>query len=495
MPAADRQVRRLRLQAPSTDAVRALLPRLEDGLRCASLPGQDSRVYLVRRLDLGRVGRDVTPQSLSLLIEQRLAAQGGAWVDGGTAAADRADRVAFASRLDARIRLALRLLRAAPVDAWYWPLAVPEFDPTLSVAANLARITTAVAQWPEARAALPAWLAAVESEAAGAVWLAGVDPALGRSWLTQAGIALPETPMPETPMPEAPSPGGDGASGIGSDAERASPARWWQPARQQTARIAAPPGVRTTPPPEATASAARAVPPSAPVDPPRPAQRAEKPPARRHPLPPAPAAVHRADAATRTQAPDADHDEGHAGSRVPERRAVAAATASADPPPAAAAALVLAEPYLRPTDAGGLLFLLPVLARLGLPQRLAGDEDAAGTLARAVLGLALRRLAVAGDDSAWTLAETPGLAPDIEAQAALWLAGARRWLRRAGRIGLASAVLRRARLSATPTHVDVHFRLQDTDLRVRRLGLDVDPGWLPWFGRVVSFHYDTGRAT
>jgi len=24
---------------------------------------------------------------------------------------------------------------------------------------------------------------------------------------------------------------------------------------------------------------------------------------------------------------------------------------------------------------------------------------------------------------------------------------------------------------------------------VRRLGLDLDPGWLPWFGRVVRFHY------
>ncbi|MDA8128535.1 MAG: hypothetical protein M0Z73_07560 [Betaproteobacteria bacterium] len=486
MAAADRQVRRLRLQAPSADAVRALLPRLEDGLRCASLPGQDSRVYLVRRLDLGRVGRDVTPQSLSVLIEQRMAAQGGAWVDGGTASADRADRVAFASRLDARIRLAWRLLRAAPVDAWYWPLAVPEFDPALAAAASLVRIATAVAQWPEARAALPAWLAAVESEAAGAVWLAGVDPALGQAWLSRAGIALPEAPMPE-----APAPGGDGASGIGPDAGRASPARWWQPARQRTGRIAAPPGVRTMTLPEATGNAARAVPASHPVDPPGPVQRAGTPPARRHPLPPAPASMRRADAATRTLAPDAAHDEEHAASPVPraERRPVAAATASADPPPTAAAALVLAEPTLRPTDAGGLLFLLPVLARLGLPQRLAGDEDAAGTLARAVLGLALRRLAVAGGDPAWALAETPGRAPDVAAQAALWLAAARRWLRRAGRIALASAVLRPARLSATPTHVDVHFRLQDTDLRVRRLGLDIDPGWLPWFGRVVSFHY------
>jgi hypothetical protein len=27
------------------------------------------------------------------------------------------------------------------------------------------------------------------------------------------------------------------------------------------------------------------------------------------------------------------------------------------------------------------------------------------------------------------------------------------------------------------------------DLRIRWAGLDLDPGWLPWLGRVVSFRY------
>jgi hypothetical protein len=26
-------------------------------------------------------------------------------------------------------------------------------------------------------------------------------------------------------------------------------------------------------------------------------------------------------------------------------------------------------------------------------------------------------------------------------------------------------------------------------MRVRRAGLDFDPGWVPWYGRVISFHY------
>jgi hypothetical protein len=41
----------------------------------------------------------------------------------------------------------------------------------------------------------------------------------------------------------------------------------------------------------------------------------------------------------------------------------------------------------------------------------------------------------------------------------------------------------------TETHVDVMFRLVRADIRVRRAGLDIDPGWMPWLGRVVHFHY------
>ena len=71
----------------------------------------------------------------------------------------------------------------------------------------------------------------------------------------------------------------------------------------------------------------------------------------------------------------------------------------------------------------------------------------------------------------------------------LWLDACRRWLRRIGGLGLASLVARPGRLALTGTHADLFFGLAQTDLRVRRLGLDIDPGWLPWFGRVVAFHY------
>jgi hypothetical protein len=85
-------------------------------------------------------------------------------------------------------------------------------------------------------------------------------------------------------------------------------------------------------------------------------------------------------------------------------------------------------------------------------------------------------------------------ASTVDQQAQIWLTAVRRWLRRRGGIGLASLVRRPARLGHTATHLDMHFYVNDVDMRVRRLGLDIDPGWLPWFGQVVTYHYQERRA-
>jgi len=39
------------------------------------------------------------------------------------------------------------------------------------------------------------------------------------------------------------------------------------------------------------------------------------------------------------------------------------------------------------------------------------------------------------------------------------------------------------------SHLDLYYPLSAVRLEVRRAGLDVDPGWLPWLGQVVHFHY------
>lgn len=46
-----------------------------------------------------------------------------------------------------------------------------------------------------------------------------------------------------------------------------------------------------------------------------------------------------------------------------------------------------------------------------------------------------------------------------------------------------------ARIYATTTHLDVVMSLNDISLPVRLAGLDANPGWLPDFARVITFHY------
>jgi hypothetical protein len=71
-----------------------------------------------------------------------------------------------------------------------------------------------------------------------------------------------------------------------------------------------------------------------------------------------------------------------------------------------------------------------------------------------------------------------------------WVTALRRWCRRYARMGLHDVVRRRGRLAFTRTHVDVTLPLRGVDVRARAVGLDLDPGWVPWLGRVVAFHYN-----
>jgi hypothetical protein len=79
----------------------------------------------------------------------------------------------------------------------------------------------------------------------------------------------------------------------------------------------------------------------------------------------------------------------------------------------------------------------------------------------------------------------------MDAQRALrrWRLRMRRALRRRVAMHLAAVVQRQAWVSATATHLDVIFPLDEVDLRLRRRGLDSDPGWVPWLARIVTFHF------
>ena len=108
-----------------------------------------------------------------------------------------------------------------------------------------------------------------------------------------------------------------------------------------------------------------------------------------------------------------------------------------------------------------------------------------------------RVAACAGIPEGDTVMQVPAMRPRppaaddqaIDTVVAHWVAGMRRWCWRYPRIRLRSLVATPGRVSATDTHVDLWFDLRQSDVRVRRAGLDLDPGWVPWLGCVVRFHY------
>jgi len=155
------------------------------------------------------------------------------------------------------------------------------------------------------------------------------------------------------------------------------------------------------------------------------------------------------------------------------------------------------------TRGGGFFFLLNVLNLPALRDwRATLDEPQAGW--RALVRLA-RTVDFAPDlPLAAFLADACGLDDQGDAATALGRMPAstdpdtvlRPARRHFGDATLRAALAERpARVLATRSHVDVHLRLADASLDIRRVGLDLDPGWLPWLGRVVRFHYDSGGFT
>jgi hypothetical protein len=152
-----------------------------------------------------------------------------------------------------------------------------------------------------------------------------------------------------------------------------------------------------------------------------------------------------------------------------------------------------------PTAAGGLFFFLNVLGRMGI-----ADAMQDGLAIRVLLRLA-EAAGIEPEDSvvAWLEDEAgppalPRYRRDAVREAKVaraWSLAARRWCWRNGRLTVRDIVRRQAIWSVNRTDLDVTLPLDSADVATRRLGLDLDPGWLPWFGRVVRFHYrDRGGA-
>jgi hypothetical protein len=162
------------------------------------------------------------------------------------------------------------------------------------------------------------------------------------------------------------------------------------------------------------------------------------------------------------------------------------------------------------TRAGGLLYLLHIVGELGLPESLCAEDGplAARSLRFALHALALALLPIEARDPA-ALAfcglGADGVPPsegaeklnDLERSTLDSIAAAvreRLQIRLGRELEPARAVLlstcrRDSLVLADPAWLEARFALEDADVRVRRAGLDLDPGWLPWLGCVVRFIY------
>jgi hypothetical protein len=70
-----------------------------------------------------------------------------------------------------------------------------------------------------------------------------------------------------------------------------------------------------------------------------------------------------------------------------------------------------------------------------------------------------------------------------------WRRRLRRWCQQPGRLSLRELVRRPGAVVASRTHLELWFQPRQVEIRVRRYGLDLDPGWVFWLGRVIRFHY------
>jgi hypothetical protein len=162
----------------------------------------------------------------------------------------------------------------------------------------------------------------------------------------------------------------------------------------------------------------------------------------------------------------------------------------AEPRPPARARAASAETIPEDASRGaGTLLVIRALDRLGLGARLEGDAAAvASGFGRHLLIHIAARARVAPDDALFALLAAPDPPPGADAFAA-WRIGLDRWLRRRVRLRLSDLARRRGWLHLTDATLLVRFPLDAADIRLRRLALDSDPGWVPWLGLTVHYQF------
>lgn len=475
---------------------------IEDACRTA-LPDSE-RLVLVRRLDLGRSGRDRNAQAAALRRGYDLATAGAR--HGGDDGAGAANCVWFASHAEARRLLLAALLAGKRPTDWFWRLAVPDWageggEPWL------AHEIQAALAGEEAVDLVGLVTLALDAGAVEALVrvLSGPAPAPVRAWPGEGeaprAIAMLSTPRSTGQAESAPAPARETVARLRNRlppilVERVEPlVRRIGIGRRASAILLERLLLIASPPLAMAPALLREL-----ID--RWCEDIESPAAQ-----PSRAAISTAPAPHRDSATQSrDTAPGRAATGIARDRPDVQA------PPALALALALAPvPNLKPTAspaepgihpllrqsleerrsaAAGLWLAVPALIHLGFRSWLSArpdllDGDPGRTLIRTI---ATHHRVAPGDPALAPLALSDG---DFEppAWALLWRTGLDRWLRRRARFTLDRLVWRPGWLRLAEDRLTIRFPPSAADIRLRRHALDVDPGWTDWLGLSVRYLY------
>ena len=80
-------------------------------------------------------------------------------------------------------------------------------------------------------------------------------------------------------------------------------------------------------------------------------------------------------------------------------------------------------------------------------------------------------------------------APQDDQRADDWWRRARWACVRQARLPLRRLLRRPGRIWLSTHRIDLWLPLAQADIRIRRAGFDIDPGYVPWLDCVIHFHY------
>ncbi len=468
-----RRVRHLRLRAREAEQARRFANSIGDALHTASLPEHGGeRLLAIRRLALGHVTVGASPAALAIVIERVIRDAAARAVAFDAPGARTADMVWLPSRGAALTALARKLARHEDVTAWYWAQVVPGWLDEASPIVRWRSLLEA-AHSGEGAAVLAATVIVAALRAAPAAVqdvLAATTRQDAAFRLLTAGFVLDEP-----------------------DGKSVTPARRLSPAAVDVLTRAAAALGGTVDLRRATNAANTDVRllwlgallaihehPARAAQPELPTQVAAW---FRQALP-------TGSAAARVPKIVADaHSELTVETTSPPRASESAAPDRTETP---VNPVVTAHDGL--SSFAGLFFLVPVLRRLGLATHLVARADLLEAAFPARLLMHLGRRAGPADEDPLTQALAARVGDTSRDPVPAWLYHAwyvalRRWCRRHARIEWRDLVRRSGRVRTDDTHIEIFFEPRQVDIRLRRLALDVDPGWVPWLGRVIRFHY------